>query len=233
MAERGYAVLSRLDLGADAASLFCPNPAPAPAWVAPLLAAVRAHPRDALVLQGWPLRADSIESLASPPVAAPLAHAFGDAIRSVSPPEAPPPRICDRLESLLAALYAPLGGPPPVRALDCPSLGPHGRAAQHGGALVLATSLAEPAPHPLLQLFHEACHPVTDPAVLARLGATLATRATRRDDPGFATHRALEAAAVAYGTSTLEQSAPDLLPDWRRWLGTWVSGFSCDATYSM
>jgi hypothetical protein len=58
IADIGYGLLAAVDLGRDAANLYAPRRefdrlalAPAPAWAAALQAALRAHPRDALVLQ--------------------------------------------------------------------------------------------------------------------------------------------------------------------------------------
>ena len=225
VADRGYAALATVDLGADAASIFRRDPRTLPSAASrALAAALRAHPGDALVLQGWPLRAPSVQALAAPPVATAIRTPWAALLAEFAPLEPAPASAHDllatRLPPLLTALWAPLGAPPPpLRIVDCRPLGPQGRAMQLGGVLTVATSLATPE-HALLQVFHEATHPVTDPAVHARLGAS-EPRATHRDAPGFATHRALEAAAVAYGTAVLEVAAPELLPAWSTWRRRW------------
>ncbi len=179
----------------------------------------------------------SLATLEAAPVVEPLrvawAAALAAALAAVGPsaqtsaqaiPEAAVSRDLQlRLPALLAALWAPLGAaPPPLRVLDCAPLGAHGRAAMVGGVFTVATSFAVGGDHPLLQVFHEAAHPVTDPAVFARLESPAeAPRDTRRDSPGFAAHRACEAAAVAWGTAVLERAAPDLLPAWAAWRARW------------
>ncbi len=230
VADCGYGVLAGVDLGRDAANLYDPS---APARTAlrsvfePLRAALLADPAGGLVLQGWPLRATSLAALADPPVAPALASAFARAVAAVEPslprgssPASPAPAF-DRLTTLLGALWAPLGTSAPMtcRVLDCPALGRHGRAVRLGDVFVVATALGVGGGlHPLMQVFHEAAHPVTDAAVLARLGPdALAARRTAPGTSGFAVHRAIESTAVAYGTAILEGPAADLLTDWEAW----------------
>lgn len=235
IAEAGYRVLAALDLGRDAANLYVPPPAevaPVPAWVPALRAALRANPRDALVLQGWPLRAPSLASLRDPPVTPALAQAWRAAAASV-PTEASSLGDVPALDGslgpiltdLLAALWAPLGAHAPsiCRVLDCAPLGPHGRATTSGNTFVVATSLSESGEHPLMQILHEAAHPVTDGAVLARLGAdAAAARHTEMGADGFAIHQALEAAAVAYAGAVLEARRPSLVPAYRAWCSRFI-----------
>lgn len=231
--DRGYAVLAAVDLGRDAANLYdaasSRAQAAAPA-IERLRGALLAHPGDALVLQGWPLRAATLATLAAPPVAPALATAWAGAVATHgSPASDPPERVTaafDRLPALLAALWAPLGpaAPGTCRVLDCPPLGRHGRALAHGDAFVVATSASAGLGwHPLMQVFHEAAHPVTDAPVLARLGSgAAAARRTAAGSAGFEVHRALESTAVAYGTTVIEGHAPDLLPAWQAWCRDWV-----------
>ena len=242
LADRGYATLAAVDLGPDAASLHTASPGAAPPSVRPdalpspsaahvaLAAVLRTHRSDALVLQGWPMRATSLVELAAPPVASPVRIAWAAALANAGPPapaeewpNAAITRVLEaRLPALLAALWAPLAtAPPPLRVLDCRPLGPHGRAAMVSEVFTVATSFAAGESHALLQIFHEAAHPVTDPAVFGRLGTASGTRDTRFGTAGFAAHRACEAAAVAWGTVILEGIAPDLLPAWAAWRARW------------
>ncbi len=242
IADVGYGLLAAVDLGRDAANLYAPRPefdrlapAPPPAWAAALQAAMRAHPRDAHVLQGWPLRAPSLADLATPPVApalrTPWARAAAAESRAaevrafaLATSSSATPSLAS-LPTLLAALWQPLGveAPATCRVVDCRPLGPHGRTDTQAGVLVVATSLDETGDHPLMQIFHEAAHPVTDAAVFARLGADAqGARRTAAGTPGFEVHRMLEAAAVAYGQAVLEAHAPSLLPAYRAWCSRWV-----------
>lgn len=226
LADHGYRALAGVDLGADAASLYDGRPLSRAARA--LAVAMHAHPRDALVLQGWPLRALTEAHLAAPPVGeavgVPWRRLLTEVPAAVAAPASAPGAgpVRARLPALLSALWAPLGlEPPVVRVLDCRPLGPRGRAAEVEGRLVIATSLGEPGHHALLQVFHEAAHPVTDAAVRARLGAEDRARSTRKGAPGFAAHQAYEAAAVAWGGAVLEEAAPDLLPEWAAWRTRW------------
>jgi hypothetical protein len=226
LADHGYRALAGVDLGADAASLYDGRPLSRAARA--LAVAMHAHPRDALVLQGWPLRALSPAHLAAPPVGeavgVPWRRLLTEVAAVAAPPETAPGAgpLRTRLPALMAALWAPLGlEPPPLRVLDCRPLGPRGRAVEAEGRLVIATSLGEPGHHALLQVFHEASHPVTDAAVRARLGADDRVRSTRKGAKGFAAHQAYEAAAVAWGGAVLEEAAPDLLPEWAAWRSRW------------
>lgn len=242
IADIGYGLLAAVDLGRDAANLYAPRRefdrlalAPAPAWAAALQAALRAHPRDALVLQGWPLRTPSLADLAAPPVAPALLTPWARAVAAESraaevrafalaAPSPATPSLAS-LPALLAALWQPLGAEAPAtcRVLDCRPLGPHGRTHTQAGVFVVATSLDEAADHPLMQIFHEAAHPVTDAAVFARLGAEAhGARRTAAGTPGFEVHRVLEATAVAYGQAVLEAHAPSVLPAYRAWCSRWV-----------
>ena len=212
--ELQYYVLSHLDLGRDAASIYRAPGDTRPAW----WPAARAG-YDGLAAQVRALRVPSLDALcdASPsPWAAALQAAKAE-------PEWPPPeRDLTRIEAPLVRIHAALWAlsdraPPPLRVFDAPSLGVHGRATRLGSAQVVAVSLEDPA-HALCQIAHEACHAVTDPAVVARVGTD---RDTRPGRAGYAVHRAVEAVAVEVVRDVVREVAPG----WSDTYDSWCARF--------
>lgn len=227
--DLAFHLLAHLDLGADAASLFDPA-LPTRPWTETLAAAYQADPRRLamhalpLVTPDLPAWLAALDARAGQPLATAMAVAaraellrFGPvwragAVEARARRAAAQRDIAPRLERLREALWAESGAaPPPLALLDCAPLGAHGRAAGTAEARVVATSLAEPAEHALLQVLHEEIHPLTDGGVDA------ADRDTRRGTPGHAAHARLEAAALERGRSLLAVHAADLLPAYARW----------------
>lgn len=237
-AELHYDVLSHLDLGRDAASIYRERPdlVPPPDWIEPLRAAYLGTPHR-LWVQWLPLVSRDIADLFVPLQRPPerLRDAAGRALcdalaraleeRAAAAYEAwraaGPAGALDtaRLQTLREALWAPRM-PPPLIVMDTHALGPYGRGATlKDGTRVVATSLAEPGAHAFLQVLHEETHPVSDPEVLAP-GAT-AGRDTRAGTSGYAAHQALEERALEVGLQLLSRHAPDLLPHYARWQARW------------
>ncbi|GMV42688.1 MAG: hypothetical protein AMXMBFR64_44040 [Myxococcales bacterium] len=226
-ADLAFYVLARLDLGADAASVWDPflpaapralldayAAAPGRLWLhwAPLWLADDERDVGALVslLARTPALGD--------PAGRTLGALFVEAARESSAAHAARggarwsgASLSAPIERVRAALWAP-GRPPPLRVLHAPSLRGHGRAATVRGQRVVATSLAEPPDQVICQILHEETHPVTDPAV--RLDGP---RDTRAGQPGHGEHLRLERAAVERTGEALAQAAPELLPAYAAW----------------
>ncbi len=227
-AARLYAVLARLDLGADAASLFDAGLATGP-WVAPLLTAYRAAP-GRLVLQGVALlHPGELRSRLRDNPPAGLTDALGrrlcsaaadglDATAHEPPHYASVPReIIEPLQALRTALWERVGPPPALTVVDCPALGRAGRAITAPQGRVVAVSVAEPSEHVLCQVLHEETHAVTDPLVRQSWGAAGASRDTAAGTPGYARHQALETAAIEVGDALIAARAPRWSSAYRRW----------------
>lgn len=224
---RAFEVLARIDLGADAANLH-DDTLPEPSWGSRLLRAYRAAP-GRLILHGLPLR-DDWTMLASrlrneppggltDPAGRALATTFAEALDDLA--ELPisfaedRPELVEPLTRLRAALWERQGSPPPLRILDVPALGSHGRAIEQRGMRVVATSLGEPFEHVLCQIFHEEVHALSDP--LVRAGREHEPRDTAPSSPAFALHRDLEHAAIEVGQAIIDARAPELAPAYRAW----------------
>ena len=236
-----YHLLSQLDLGADAASLYCYQDKPAADWAhalrdaylsAPGRLTVHAHPLAYDRPEAW---LDALER--SPPEALrdPAGRALVSALVLAARAELPAwsegftsesPGMIRARERLLPALsrlrermWQQQGGPPPLLLLDCPALGRHGRATLVGGTRVIAVSLDEPDGHVICQVLHEDMHAITDPIVRAEQAAAFAgsTRDTRQGSPGFALHQALESVAVGATAAFLQARAPELMHDFEIW----------------
>jgi len=218
-----FAVLAELDLGRDAANLHRPG-TPEPPWARSLTHAYQAAP-NRLHLHALPLHcvdgtfAASLSAWGeqrSDPRDRAAATLFLEAFeaRAGTRPawHDPPHALVPIWTSLRQALWSQRGEPPPLRVLDCPALGRHGRAGTTAGGRVVATSLGEPEEHVLCQVLHEEIHAITDPVV-----GSGAPRDTRVGHPGFAQHAALELAAVEVGEALLAARAPTWLPAYARW----------------
>jgi hypothetical protein len=215
--ELAYRVLARLDLGRDAASIY--SGAPARPWTQALLAAYRQDPQ-AIQLQWIGLAHETtdaliqaIETLPESPLRTAMLAAARDELPSFTPLACPTPSFLPRLDTLREAIYAE--PPPPLTLLHVAALGRHGRAATFRGERRVAVDLTQPEDHALMQILHEECHAVTDREVVA----SPIPRETRVGTAGYAVHRALEDAAVAYGAVVLAEVAPELMPAYERWRG--------------
>ena len=231
-----FRVLSRLDLGADAANLYDPSQPERP-WAAPLLQAWRAAPRR-LYAQVLALRfhepTELIQRLRWRPPAPlrgeedqALALALAEAMEAVAAEPrqdrgvwsaAPHRPLVEALTELRIALYAGQErDPPPLRVLDCPALGKAGRATSYDGERLVAVSLEQPFEQVLMQVLHEEVHPVTDPLVLADW-EDQAPRDTRAGSAGHALHQRLEQVAIGATQALLQARAPRWLPAFEGWL---------------
>jgi hypothetical protein len=218
-----YHVLSHLDLGRDSASIYQPRPV-VPSWVAALSAAYR-HSPERLGLQFVPLWTADLEALDGGLGTGPMAAAMRVALDAERPAVESARALDDRaarrqrfeaevrpdLQRARAWLYG--GSAPPLRILDVPALGAHGRAMAVRGGRVVAVSLAEPSEHIFCQILHEETHPVSDPTV-ARSGGR---RDTRAGSAGYEAHAALERAAVLKGAEAVAAATPGRADAYARW----------------
>jgi len=225
---RLFAVLAAVDLGPDAAALGGER-STAP-WAHAIARAWSEAP-GRLALQALGLVHLDVNALfgalGDPPPALRdepgrrLCEAVIEGLRHIPAPSgfgALAPTVIEQLEVLREQLWAPQGlRPPRLVLLDVPALGRHARAATVDGERRIATSLAMPAEHVLMQVFHEEMHPVTDPVVLAEAGASGDDRDTRPGTQGFALHQRLEQTAVDATAAFLSARAPDHLPAFERW----------------
>jgi len=238
-----FHVLSHLDLGQDAASLFNASLEPRD-WVDGLLSAYRNAP-GRLALQFLGIQTSSLDGLREQlrygSVATGLADETGRTLRAAFLAALDLERhdfsmawnrdaaerqqrlvhtarsLGERLDRLRSALWEGQAEPPPLTVLDCPALGLNGRAATCRGRRVVAANLAGDLEHALLQIFHEEIHPVTDPGVLEQQPD--APRDTHVDGDGYAAHLALEQAAVTRGREVVHAVAPDLSDGYEVWAG--------------
>lgn len=232
-----YRLLSHLDLGADAANVYDPSRPERP-WVAGLAAAYQAAP-GRLALQVHAMAYDDIDAWLTDLAESPPRSLSDDAgqrliaaVQQAAAAERDPFAAgWDRAEQRLAEISASLGpslqrlrerlweaqgDPPPLTVLDCPALGPCGRATAAGGARLVAVSLSQPRDHVLCQILHEEIHPLTDPIVRAEWDDE-AAQDTRLGTAGAALHQRLESVAVAATEAFLQARAPELMTDFRRW----------------
>jgi hypothetical protein len=231
-----YRVLARLDLGADAASLYDPTLPPVP-WARSLTDAYHAAP-GRLALQWIALEVADLGALQTrlhdPPAALRdaagrrLAALAADALAAeAAVPDEPDTAgyarrrtLADRLgpplTRLRAALWERSGDPPPLAILDVPALRRHGRGRPDPHRHRVAVDLRQDPDHLLCQVLHEQIHPRTDPAVLAGLAPV--PRDTRRGTPGHAVHAALEEAALRVGAALIAAREPGYTAAYERWL---------------
>ena len=212
--QRGYHVLAHLDLGPDAASIH--DPALKAPWVSELTAAVLTSPHR-ITLQGVVLQCKTDEDLYAALKARPetVYALFAEACRQVTPPSPKPVRhdgLDRELERLAGLLWQ--HRPPPLRLIDAPSLGRHGRASWRGKERLVAVNAAMPREHIVQQVVHEWMHAITDPLVQAEKGA----RDTRVGSDGFAIHQQLEQVALMATEALFTEKAPEHLPGFRSWL---------------
>jgi hypothetical protein len=219
-----FAALAGMDLGADAASTFDPARGSDPELTEAYLAAPGRLAVQALGLVHLD-RAGLEAALRHPPreLGDPAGRRLCALLLERLPVDPPGNRRAEvvgswlpaRLEPLRSRLWAERGAAPPLRVLDVPALGRHGRGTVVDGEHRVAVSLDQDDEHLLMQILHEEVHPVTDPFVLAELPGA---RDTRRGEAGYEVHAALEATAVAATEALLGVQAPSLLPAFQRWL---------------
>jgi hypothetical protein len=234
-AQRWFAIVAQLPFGQDAATLYpLPKALADGVLVTPLTPErasallefyLGAHGR--LSLQFGPLWVDddaTCERLLEEGVLKALSNNTGRKLLScfklaweetsvVAPVVPECTSLVERLGELRAALWG-TAVPPSLSLWHCSALGPHARAvSRRGGARVVAADLTQPLA--LIQVFHEECHPRSDPTAVD--SALHRHRETRVGTPGFSVHAALERAAVELGDRILEEHAPDLLSDYMMW----------------
>ena len=232
-----FHILSHLDLGVDAANIHDPS-RPQRTWAGPLWQAYQDAP-GRLILQVHALPYADIDAWledlqGSPPRA--LTDAPGQALVAAMVAAVDAERAVfeaawqpdeQRLAEVQVALGPPLqrlrerlwevqGAPPPLTVIDCPALGPSGRATGARRARLVAVSLAQPRDHVLCQVLHEEVHPLTDPIVRAEWSDE-AARDTRSGSAGAALHQRLESVAIAATEAFLQARAPELMTDFQRW----------------
>lgn len=224
-----YHVLSKLELGGDAANLHDPSGS-TPAWAPALLQAYLQAGPERIELQFAGLAFEALDSLLlhAQRVATPLWARFQDALEAESKSFEVPYRaqeaehrarievVAAELSPALVRLRRSLWSPreaPPLTVLHAPALGPHGRGYPRRAQHRVAVSLAQPMEHVLCQIFHEEVHPVSD-----RELPGLSGRDTRADTPGVQLHRRIETHAVQRGAEIIAQAMPELLPGYRRWV---------------
>ena len=234
-------MLSHLDLGVDAASLYDAN-RPARAWVPALAQAYQAAP-GRLLLHALALGVQDVATLRArlrfsrirglqDSEGQRLCAALSVALDAEAPgflerweqdggrvkrQEVMESQVGPALLELRSTLWAQQGrSPPPLRVLHCAALGRRARATASEGSRWVATSLDESPEHVLLQVLHEEIHPLTDPVVLSDWQG--ASRDTRHGTEGHALHVQLESVAIGATQAVLEAWAPDHLPAFERWL---------------
>ncbi|MFN3201641.1 MAG: hypothetical protein ACE366_24775 [Bradymonadia bacterium] len=235
-----FHVLSHLDLGADAANLYDLRTRDVDApWRAHLLDAWhRTPPPDRLMIHALAHWTQSVEALLTGLEAHRWSFTRTDAggrladlllaallielpeVERLHDADVSTPRhqrfLTEGAPAVEACRRALWGGTPPaLMIMDCDALGLHGR----GGALDplgirrgVAISLEAPLEHAVCQIVHEEIHPITDPQV-----PVTTHRSTAKGDPGFAHHKALEAAAVSAGFELFDIHAPAFSEAYRRW----------------
>lgn len=114
---------------------------------------------------------------------------------------------------------------PPLRIVDCTSLGDsyqtYGRSIAYNSEHLVAVSFRAPFDQLLCQIIHEEIHPVTDPPIRARYAQF--SQDTRLTSPGFELHRQLERQAIQTGGALIERHAPELLAAYELWLRQYPS----------
>jgi len=218
-ADLAATILTHLDLGKDAASLYQES-APRPSWVRPLEEAYRASPQR-LRLQFIGLRSDSLASLRGLVQSDALGEAYRVALQAEQPRvearreqkrakrEACLARARAELTPRLIPLRAALWGaqePPDLTIWHSPAMGQHGRGLGGRSEQRVLVNLERPVDQALIQIFHEECHSVSDPAVQA-----VAARDTRVGTSGYQAHARLEQAAVQLGRDVVTRTSPGLL----------------------
>ena len=226
--QLAFQVLARLDLGADSASVFDPS-LDRPDWAEALQRAYLAAP-NRLSLHGLALQHRTVPELLRALDASkePLHAVFATALRSEAL-DWPDQRVHDGLANEMQRLASMLWQhrPPPLRLVDAPALGRHGRALWLGPERVVAVSANQDREHIVQQVFHEWIHAVTDPLVQKE-----GRRDTRVGSDGYALHQELERVALLATEALLTEKAPEYLPGFQRWLQVQLTDQSSSTTPS-
>jgi len=246
-ARSWYSMLSRLDLGADAACIHDPT-APKRPWADALLAAYRLAP-GRLRVQFLPLLVDDLDAVLKALETGPLprledpdgrllrAGLAGALQRELNDmrtvwhratgslgtlQSAVGPGFLPALREARAELWSRVSEPPPpLQVWHVPALTGHGRAVSRGGQRIVATGLRTDIGQALCQVIHEECHTISDRAVLQRWRSREQgrgpTRDTARDTEGYRLHVELERAAVDLGQQVIDAVLPAFHTDYNRW----------------
>ncbi len=225
-----YDVLARVDLGADAASIYSGVDAP---WSARIAAMYPSGDRADRV-QVLPLLTPNLASLLA---ALRSLGPFEDALAAVLADHAPDFEARwnaeragyeTQLDRAAVALEAPLAAartalwrradrtPPPALVLDARALGAHGRGTAIDGRQIVATSFARADEDLFCTILHEETHAVSDAAVRREHPGVV--RATARGNAGHALHRALEDAALRLADEVVREAVPELAGYHARWI---------------
>mgnify|MGYP001285554266 CR=1 FL=1 len=236
-----YHVLSHLDLGDDAASIYDPNTEERD-WVEGVLWAYGNAP-GRLALQYLGIQINSLDSLREKlrygsadtglgdEAGRSLRAAFLAALdlerhhfsmawnRDARVREQRLARagleMGEALTALRAELWKKQKDPPPLTVLDCPALGQAGRSVTSRGCRVVAVNLGSEGDQALYQILNEEVHLFTDAAVLEKSVGTI--RDTRVNSEGYALHQSLEQAAVSRGRVLIQAIAPERVDAYEAW----------------
>lgn len=232
-----YHVLSFLDLGMDAASLYQPR-AISTEWVDELQHSYIAERTLAQSLQHAPLLVRNLEGLLQHlqskegGVFARMANALlserteqehlwlqtseeaNTAIESFL-------RLFgDDLILLRSALWGRIQKvSPPLFLFHTPALGLHGRGIGGASYRCCAVSLSGELEHAFCQTFHEEVHAISDYEVEQKLAPSqkLSARETHVGAKGFSLHREMERHAVELGDELIRTHSPSHLKAYQRW----------------
>ncbi|MFT7621561.1 MAG: hypothetical protein ACI9WU_000725 [Myxococcota bacterium] len=206
-----YHLLAHLDLGRDASNLYDPE-LPTTPWVAELRAAYELQWQWAPLSQAGPEAEALLPAIEA--AAPPFMERWGaDVMTHTLCVADADEQLLPRLSRLRKALYGE-DKPPVLRLIHAPSLRHHGRGLTENKERIVATSLARDLEQALCTVFHEECHPISDPTVRTR---SRRGRDTRADSAGFKRHKALEDAAVTLGRRVIQQTDPDLMNAYQTW----------------
>ncbi len=213
-----YHVLSHVDLGPSAVSLFDPRRRWRP-WVEPLRRALLESPGRGRA-QVLPLMTRDYGSLyhaaGDDPLGVSLRDAWtfehGRATAEWQSDERYGERLqrfwggtADRLARCRATLWG--GAAPDLTILDVPALAAHGRGRTVGHRRFVAADLGQPPEHVLFRVLHEEAH--------AREITRRATAMDGGDD--WTLHGGLGATAMQRASALIEAEAPEIRPAFQRW----------------
>ena len=229
-----YEVLSHLDLGKDAASLYIERPHD-PVWAKTIRDAyIRELPRSG-VYQFLPLRCADLKALVARLQHDQLTCARGmvQAMSELSSNHAQRWQqdarkdalrigaICNEISpgliSLRQALWAHIGQSPwPLTVFHTKAIGRHGRGIGFEKQRAIAVSLEMPAAYALCQIFHEETHVVSDRRIVDR-----EKRRTYPGASGYDIHQKLEKEAIALGGRVIKETLPSLWGAYKQWMESW------------
>lgn len=229
-----YEVLSYVNLGRDAASLFIDRPHK-PSWAELLRATYQKELPDALAVQFLPLRCADLDSLKAR-LASSTLHCFKNTLKGINELLSEHSRrwesnskkdaarttlICSEIAEPLAQLRATLWSrieksPQPLTIYHAEAMGRCGRAVGYNKQRAVAVSFNMPTSYVLCQIFHEETHVISD-----KLVAKKTTRSTKYGSKGYEVHRKLEEKAVLLGFEIIKSRMPSLVDSYLAWAGTW------------